>query len=398
MTTPPHMRPLPTGWRWAKLGELAVYVNGCPFRPEEWRDSGLPIIRIQNLTDPVASFNYYQGDLDPRYSVFPGDLLVSWSASLDAFIWDGGPAVLNQHIFKVEERPSLTCREFLYYAIKQAMVDIRSRIHGGTMQHITKPAFESTLTPLPPLAEQKRIAALLTEQLAAVDRACAAAEAQLAAAQALPTAFLRELLNRYEVQTAPTKPLRELVSFLPARAICNIADAHVTVITTACLTETGFDPAGLKTARMWHHDVTEATARPGEILVARSNTPDLVGRVALFEGPASGVVSSDLTIRMWPLQQVHGPFLSAYLSYLYLTGFWRQRSGGTSGTMKKITRTQLAHLPIPLPPLSTQEDLGRDISARANQARLLASAIEAQRAAILDLPIRLLSRAFNGEL
>lgn len=88
-------------WRWLELGEVADFVNGYAFNNTHWGDSGRPIIRIQNLTGTSSKFNYFDGEVDYRYSVDPGDLLISWSASLDAFIWSGPKAWLNQHIFRV---------------------------------------------------------------------------------------------------------------------------------------------------------------------------------------------------------------------------------------------------------------------------------------------------------
>ena len=103
-------RILPDGWRWTQLGELASYINGRAFKPEDWETTGIPIIRIQNLTDKQAEFNYYSRAVEDRYIVEDGDLLISWSASLDAFIWDRGTAILNQHIFKAIENQRLITR------------------------------------------------------------------------------------------------------------------------------------------------------------------------------------------------------------------------------------------------------------------------------------------------
>jgi type I restriction enzyme S subunit len=64
--------------------------------------------------------------------------------------------------------------------------------------------------PLPSLLEQKRIAAILNEQIAAVDRARAAAEAQLDAAKALPAAYLRAVFNNPEAQLWPIKKFEEV--------------------------------------------------------------------------------------------------------------------------------------------------------------------------------------------
>ena len=46
------MNGIPKGWRVARLGELAEYLNGAAFKPDDWGDEGVPIIRIQNLNDP----------------------------------------------------------------------------------------------------------------------------------------------------------------------------------------------------------------------------------------------------------------------------------------------------------------------------------------------------------
>ena len=83
------------------LGNVAKYINGRAFKPSEWEETGLPIIRIQNLTDKKAKYNYTSLKHDDKFLVKNGDLLFAWSASLGAHIWQGNEAWLNQHIFKV---------------------------------------------------------------------------------------------------------------------------------------------------------------------------------------------------------------------------------------------------------------------------------------------------------
>ena len=88
-------------WTYKKLGEVATYINGFAFKPSDWKLQGLPIIRIQNLNDPSAEYNFYDKEIAPKYIVNDGDILISWSASLGVYEWQRGKAVLNQHIFKV---------------------------------------------------------------------------------------------------------------------------------------------------------------------------------------------------------------------------------------------------------------------------------------------------------
>ena len=85
----------------AKLGDIATYINGYAFKPQDWSDEGIPIIRIQDLTGNSYQANRYNGEYASKYEVNDGDVLISWSASLGVYIWHGEKAVLNQHIFKV---------------------------------------------------------------------------------------------------------------------------------------------------------------------------------------------------------------------------------------------------------------------------------------------------------
>ena len=95
---------LPSGWALVRLGQAIELVNGRAFKPSDWTSTGLPIVRIQNLNDPTAPFNRYDGEVKDRFLIDTGDFVISWSGtpgtSFGAHIWERGPAVLNQHIFK----------------------------------------------------------------------------------------------------------------------------------------------------------------------------------------------------------------------------------------------------------------------------------------------------------
>ena len=92
---------IPEGWIPARINDTGLYINGLAFKPSDWKKKGLPIVRIQNLTDPTKDFNFATGDFPDEVLVRNGDLLVSWSATLEAFKWNRGAGVLNQHIFRV---------------------------------------------------------------------------------------------------------------------------------------------------------------------------------------------------------------------------------------------------------------------------------------------------------
>jgi len=118
--------------------------NGCAFKPEDWKQNGTPIIRIQNLNDPCASFNYSLGAVAERNRVEAGDLLFAWSGtigtSFGARVWAGPSGVLNQHIFKVlmDERKITLPFSLLVFA--RVEEDIAKQAHGfkASFVHVKK--------------------------------------------------------------------------------------------------------------------------------------------------------------------------------------------------------------------------------------------------------------------
>ena len=151
------------------------YINGLAFKPSDWGDEGLLIIRIQNLTNPCKPMNRTTRQVDPIYVVQRGDLLVSWSATLDAFIWDREPAVLNQHIFKVVPNAELVSKRYLFYALRRAIAELikTEHLHGSTMKHINRAPFLAHMIYLPSLTEQAQIVAEIEKQFSRLDEAVA---------------------------------------------------------------------------------------------------------------------------------------------------------------------------------------------------------------------------------
>lgn len=166
---------VPESWAWVGVGDVMEMVNGKAFKPEHWSSDGKPIIRIQNLNNETAPFNHCSFEVERRYHVADGDLLISWSGtpgtSFGAFIWNRGPAYLNQHIFRCELIEGVFVKDFLRFAINARLDEMISHAQGAVgLRHITKGKLESIQLPLPPLAEQRRIVAKVDELMGLCDR------------------------------------------------------------------------------------------------------------------------------------------------------------------------------------------------------------------------------------
>lgn len=234
---------LPTNWRWMRVGDQLDLLNGMAFKPTDWVSSGTRIVRIQNLNKPEAPFNHCRPEMARERSLIDdGSFLISWSGtpgtSFGAFIWDRGPAVLNQHIFRCDFKTSLFNAQFLKFAVNGRLDEMIAKAHGGVgLQHITKGKLEAMLLPLPPLAEQRRIVAKVEELMALLDRLVAARGAAEATRDRLTVASLASLTApdadaadfqanaRFALATLPAlttrhdqiKPLRQTILNLAVR-------------------------------------------------------------------------------------------------------------------------------------------------------------------------------------
>ncbi len=97
---------VPTGWRVASLDTIADYLNGLAlqkFPPEE--NNWLPVIKIAQLRKgDTDGADRASRNIKPEYIIQNGDVLFSWSGSLEVEIWCGGEGALNQHLFKVTSK------------------------------------------------------------------------------------------------------------------------------------------------------------------------------------------------------------------------------------------------------------------------------------------------------
>jgi len=131
---------IPKGWRLGELDSLGEFLNGLalqkyPATEDEW----LPAIKIAQLrTNDTRNADKVSSSISEEYIVKDGDILFSWSGSLECVLWTGGRGALNQHLFKVtsQEYP----KWFLYFWIHYHLPEFRHIAAGKatTMGHIQR--------------------------------------------------------------------------------------------------------------------------------------------------------------------------------------------------------------------------------------------------------------------
>ena len=146
-------REIPQGWHCGTLLDIAEYTNGLAcqkYRPTD--NNKLPVIKIKEMHDGLnADTEWVKADIPDDVKVFDGDVVFSWSASLEVMLWAYGNGGLNQHIFKVTSKNGYP-RSFYFYqlihyvGVFKQMAEARKT----TMGHITQDHLRQSTIALPP--------------------------------------------------------------------------------------------------------------------------------------------------------------------------------------------------------------------------------------------------------
>jgi type I restriction enzyme S subunit len=149
-------------WKVQKLGDLVSILSGYAFDSKLFNDTqGVPLIRIRDIVRGYSE-TFYNGDFDDRYFIKRGDLLIGMDGEFNLARWSGENALLNQRVCKIEvtNRKVLDPNYMLYFLPLQLKL-IEDKASFVTVKHLSVKDINSILIPLPPLAMQQRIAAIL---------------------------------------------------------------------------------------------------------------------------------------------------------------------------------------------------------------------------------------------
>jgi type I restriction enzyme S subunit len=389
-----------------KLGEIFDFINGRGFKKSEWKKSGVPIIRIQNLNNLDGEFNYFQGEYDKKIEINNGDLLFSWSgtvgSSFGSHIWDQGKGVLNQHIFKILHSENID-RKYAFYALRHITVEVEKQVNGAVgLVHITKEKLKNFEIPLPSLPEQKRIVAILNEAVAAIAIANNNAEKNLRNAREVFDSRLQSIFTS-DASDWESTTLENALASQPRNGwsppAINHSDEGVPVLTLSSVTRFIFRPDKVKYTSAKTDPKRHYWVKNGDFLITRSNTPELVGHVAIANSISQPTIYPDLIMRMVPAPD---RIITKFLYYQMRTSSLRNeimsRAQGANPTMKKISKGAVQTLPIVVPSLSIQKNITTQLDELLDETQQLETIYQQKIAYLEELKKSILQKAFCGEL
>ncbi|MEZ8990126.1 restriction endonuclease subunit S [Vibrio breoganii] len=377
-----------------KLRDVATLINGRAYKKPELLDSGkYPVLRVGNFFSN-RSWYYSDLELNEKHYCDEGDLLYAWSASFGPRIWEGGKVIYHYHIWKLELDVSKVDKKYLFHALAYDVEKIKQdQGTGSTMIHVTKTAMEEREIPLPPLAEQKRIAAIL-------DKADAIRQKRKQAIE-MADEFLRGVfLDMFgdpvtNPKDFPLGTIRDLIDTANygTSGKASLTEGQYPVLRMGNITyKGGWDFSDLKYMDLIEKELPKYLVHKGDLLFNRTNSRELVGKTAVYENDEPMAFAGYL-IRVRANSIGNNYYISGYLNSSHgkqvLTGMCKSIVG-----MANINAQELQNIKILLPPVELQtkyENLVKAIKTRVSK-------FSASDDSLTELFNALSQKAFTGEL
>ena len=406
----------PKGWQWITL-ENVLHTLETGKRPKGGvlhQDSGVLSISAEHMTPSggidtsVKRFvpvDFYRAMKKGKVQL--GDVLVvkdGATTGKTAYVDNslrGEPIVVNEHVFICRPNRNVVNPRFLFYWLwsEEGWAQIRTCYQGSTIGGINRSFIQKITVPLPPLCEQQRIAGILNQQMAYVEKARKAAEEILEAAQALPGAFLRQafpahgdalpagwkwaklgdVCNKIKTTDPKRNPDNQFI-YVDISSI----DRSVKRITTPSV-RMGKD-APSRARRIIHKDdVLVATTRPNLNAVALVGD-DLDGQIC----------STGLCVLRPDGRRLDSNYLYHYTTHEPVVTALTEMVNGSM--YPAVTDKHVMGQQIPLPPLSEQKRIAALLNEQMAYVETVRMSAREQLDAINALPAALLRRAFAGGL
>lgn len=403
---------LPEGWRQTRLQDVADTALGKMLDAARPKGAHVtPYLRNTNVqwgavdTADVLTVPLSDDERD-RFMLETGDLLVCEGGEIGrAAIWRGGTGVMayQKALHRVRSKGELDLRWLRYLLEHYASTGVLAeRATGSTIKHLPQRQLRELPLPHPPLAQQRRIVDLLEDHLSRLDAAADYLTVGHRKLKALHKSVLLDLLpdvadyppswRRATVQEAGTVELGRQrhpdwhtgPNMKPYLRVANVFEDR---IDTSSLYEMHWPEGTYERFRLL----------PGDVLLNEGQSPELLGRPALYRGVPENVAFTNSLIRFKANDDVLPEFaLLVFRRHMHAGRFTRESRITTN--IAHLSAARLKPIEFPIPPLPVQVDLVATAEARLSAVSHLGAELRTSQLRLGSLRRSLLGAACAGKL
>lgn len=416
---------LPKNWVEIELGSILKLKNGYAFKSKDYKNEGVPVIRISNISDgriDLTKAAFVDESLgNENFYVRKGDILIAMSGATTGKygIYDYDKIALqNQRVGNFELRSAKSIsKKFVYHLIGVLKEQIENRAYGGAQPNISSKLIETLPIKLPPRAEQDRIVAKLDTLFGQLEHINKSLEH-------IPTLlknFRQQVLTQAVTGklTEEWRKGKELEEWVPKKKNQNYRPWKISL-------PNDWNVYSFGTIAEIQSNLKNPDEYPDHILVAPNHIEKYTGRLIetqltkdiaprsdkhyfvkgsivyskirpylskLIIAEFDGLCSAD----MYPIKaNVDQRFLFYYmLSQIFLQYV---TTAGERSVLPKVNQKGLNNIPVPVPSYKEQQEIVKRVERLFAKADVIEAHYEALKNKIEDLPQAILHKAFKGEL
>jgi type I restriction enzyme S subunit len=402
-----------SGWEIRKLKEITTKI-GSGATPKggqsSYKKSGISLIRSMNVYDEgftekkLAFIDEKQAQKLNNVTIEEGDILLNITGASVArccivpneFL----PARVNQHVAIIRLKKNLVTKEFLQYLlisknVKDKLLGIGDQ--GSTRQAITKSQLEGFEVSFPSsIVEQKQIVAILDEAFEAIDQAKANIEKNIQNAQELFQSRLDEVFS-HSGEGWEEKKLKEVCDgFQYGTSSKSYLEGDIPVLRMGNIQDGKIDWEKLKFTSD-PDEIEKYFLQENDVLFNRTNSPELVGKSAIYEGDRAAIFAGYLIRVVGKEDVLDNEFLNYFLNSPQTRGYGFSVMS-SSVNQANINASKLKEYKIPVPSIDLQKQFVEELNKLKQETDLLASLYKDKISALEELKKSLLQKAFSGEL
>lgn len=397
---------LPKDWRWAKLGDICEQDRRIiePNSVEATRLIYLGLEYIESntgriLREPAEPINNDEGKstsfaFDTRHVLYGKLRPYLNKVALPEF---EGRCTTEL----IPLLPKEADRNFLAWLLRRSET-VSAAMQGKTGSRMPRANMDELLTleiPVPPLDEQKRIAARLDEQMRHIEQARQAAEESLSAAWDLPSAYLLDIFEHLSNSEFLKRSLGDFILSYHngfGRRPKELEKDGVIVLRLADITGGIINLDTPRRVDMSKKELEAYQVTKGDLLFVRVNgSKELVGRCAVFEDVGEPIAYNDHIIRIKLNDEIFPDYAKLITETKKVRDIIVEKASTSAGQLT-INQETIGSIEIPLIPIDKQKKLVEDFSVKLKTANQLQKSLESQLAEINELPSALLRQAFAG--
>ena len=356
-------------WNFGKVSDIGDVISGFAFKSTWFGEGSAKVIRIGDLKDGLieidgaVSFDSSQHRVKEQFKIKNGDILMALSGATVGKIAVADSSVegayLNQRVAIIRGRKPEHCKYLKHVFSGSLLQKLLMNAGGAAQPNLSPKDLASMEIPLPPLAEQKRIASILDK----ADAICRKRQQAIDLADEFLRAVFLDMFGDpvTNPKNFPVGTIRDFVETANygSSAKASEVDGKYPILRMGNITYSGaIDMTDLKYIDLSEKDKPKYLVTKGDLLFNRTNSKELVGKTAVYDGENSVAIAGYL-IRVRTNDKGNTHYISGYLNSAHGKVTLQNICKSIVG-MANINAQEMQDIPILIPPVDLQNKY-RDI-------------------------------------